>query len=51
LLYKAAHLWTKLEDDQQFQRWDKEEEMITATIQDLKQGKKTKPIIEHVKGV
>jgi predicted nucleic acid-binding Zn-ribbon protein len=50
LFDKAAQLWTKLEEDQQVQRWDKEEERISATIQDLKQRQKTMSITEHVKG-
>jgi chromosome segregation ATPase len=50
LFDKATQLWTKLEEDQQVQRWDKEEERISTTIQDLKQRQKTMPITEHVKG-
>jgi hypothetical protein len=41
----------KLEEDQQVQRWDKEEERISADIQDLKQRHKTMSITERVKGV
>jgi hypothetical protein len=37
LLDKAAQLWTRLEEDPQVQHWDKEEERINATIQELKQ--------------
>jgi predicted nucleic acid-binding Zn-ribbon protein len=40
----------KLEEDQQVQQWDKEEERISATIQDLKQRQKTMSIMERVKG-
>jgi hypothetical protein len=35
----------------QIQRWDKEEERINATIQELKHRKKTIPIPEQVKGM
>jgi hypothetical protein len=51
LFDKAAQLWTKLEEDQQVQKWDKEEERINAAIQDLKQRQKTMPITERVKGM
>jgi C4-dicarboxylate-specific signal transduction histidine kinase len=44
LLEKVAQLWTRLEEDPQVQRWDKEEERINATIQELKQRKNTTPI-------
>jgi hypothetical protein len=37
---QATQLWKKLEEDQQVQKWDKEEERINAMIQDLKQRKK-----------
>jgi hypothetical protein len=37
LFDKAAQLWTRLEEDPQVQHWDKEEERINATIQELKQ--------------
>jgi hypothetical protein len=50
LFENATQLWTKLEEDQQVQRWDKEEERINATIQDLKQRHKTVPITKRVKG-
>jgi hypothetical protein len=40
----------KLEEDQQVQKWDKEEERINAAIQELKQRQKTMPITERVKG-
>jgi chromosome segregation ATPase len=50
LLDKAAQLWTRLEEDPQVQRWDKEEERINAAIQELKQRKNTIPIPERVKG-
>jgi hypothetical protein len=33
---KATQVWTKLEEDQQVQKWDKEEERINAVIQELK---------------
>jgi hypothetical protein len=46
LLDKAAQLWTRLEEDPQVQRWDKEEERINAMIQELKQRQKTIPIPE-----
>jgi hypothetical protein len=36
LFDKATQLWTKLEEDQQVQKWDKEEERINAVIQELK---------------
>jgi hypothetical protein len=51
LFDKAAQLWTKLEEDQQVQKWDKEEERINTVIQDLKQRQQTMPIPKHVKGV
>jgi hypothetical protein len=51
LFDQATQLWTKLEEDQQVQRWDKEEERINAVIQDLKQRQKTMAITERVKGV
>jgi uncharacterized coiled-coil DUF342 family protein len=51
LFDKATQLWMKLEEDQQVQQWDKEEERISATIQDLKQRQKTMSITERVKGV
>jgi hypothetical protein len=51
LFENVAQIWTKLEEDQQFQRWDKEEERISASIHDLKQRQKTISITEHVKGV
>jgi hypothetical protein len=35
LLDNAAQLWTRLEEDPQVQRWDKEEERINAVIQEL----------------
>jgi predicted nucleic acid-binding Zn-ribbon protein len=50
LFENATQLWTKLEEDQQVQRWDKEEERISTTIQDLKQRQKTMPITERIKG-
>jgi hypothetical protein len=50
LFDQATQLWTKLEEDQQVQRWDKEEERINAVIQDLKQRQKTMAITEHIKG-
>jgi hypothetical protein len=50
LFDKATQLWTRLEEDPQVQRWDKEEERINAVIQELKQRKKTIPIPERVKG-
>jgi hypothetical protein len=37
LLDKVAQLWTRMEEDPQVQHWDKEEERINATIQELKQ--------------
>jgi hypothetical protein len=36
LFDKATQIWTKLEEDQKVQKWDREEEMISTTIQDLK---------------
>jgi polyhydroxyalkanoate synthesis regulator protein len=36
LFDKATQLWTRLEEDPQVQRWDKEEERINAVIQELK---------------
>jgi hypothetical protein len=51
LLDKAVQLWTRLEEDPQVQRWDKEEERINAMIQELKQRQKTIPIPERVKGM
>jgi hypothetical protein len=51
LFDKEAQIWTKLEEDQQVQKWDKEEERINTMIQDLKQRQKTMPITEHIKGV
>ena len=36
LLDKAVQLWTRMEEDPKFQHWDKEEERINATIQELK---------------
>jgi hypothetical protein len=50
LFDKETQLWNKLEEDQQVQKWDKEEERINAVIQDLKQRHKTMEIIECVKG-
>jgi hypothetical protein len=50
LFDKAAQLWTNLEEDQQVQQWDKEEERISTTIQDLNQRQKTMSIMEHIKG-
>lgn len=50
LLDKTMQLWTRLEEDPQVQHWDKEEERINATIQELKQRQKTIPISERVKG-
>jgi hypothetical protein len=50
LFDKASQLLTKLEEDKQVQRWDKEEERISTSIKDLKQRQKTMPITEHVKG-
>jgi hypothetical protein len=49
LFDKASQLWTKLEEDQQGQRWDKEEERISEVIQDLKQRQNTMSIKERVK--
>jgi hypothetical protein len=40
-----------LEEDPHVQRWDKEEERINATIQDLKKKQNTIPILERVKGM
>jgi Skp family chaperone for outer membrane proteins len=37
LFDKETQLWTRLEEDPQVQRWDKEEERINAAIQELKQ--------------
>jgi hypothetical protein len=51
LLDKVLQLWTRLEEDPQVQHWDKEEERINATIQELKQRQKTIPIPERVKGM
>jgi hypothetical protein len=51
LFDKATQLWTRLEEDPQVQRWDKEEERINAVIQELKQRQKTIPIPERVKGM
>jgi predicted nucleic acid-binding Zn-ribbon protein len=51
LFDKAVQLWTRLEEDPQVQRWDKEEERINAAIQELKQRKKTIPIPERIKGM
>jgi hypothetical protein len=34
---KTTQLWTKLEEDKQVQKWDKEEQRINAAIQELKQ--------------
>jgi DNA repair exonuclease SbcCD ATPase subunit len=50
LFDKATQLWTSLEEDQQIQKWDKEEERINAVIQELKQRQKTMPVTERVKG-
>jgi hypothetical protein len=50
LFDKATQLWTKLEEDQQVQQWDKEEERISAAIQDLKQRQKTMPSQSTSKG-
>jgi hypothetical protein len=50
LFENAEQLWTKLEEDQKVQKWDKEEERIRAAIQDLKQRKKTMTITERIKG-
>jgi hypothetical protein len=50
LFDKATQLWTRLEEDPQVQRWNKEEERINAAIQELKQKQKTIPIPERVKG-
>jgi hypothetical protein len=36
LLDKTSQLWTRLEEDPQVQHWDKEEERINATIQEIK---------------
>jgi hypothetical protein len=47
----ATHLWKNIEEDQQVQKWDKEEETIREPFQDLKQRKKTITIMERVKGV
>jgi hypothetical protein len=44
LLDKATPFWTRLEEDPQVQRWDKEEERINAAIQEIKQRQKTIPI-------
>jgi hypothetical protein len=51
VLDKAVQLWTRLEEDPQVQRWDKEEERINAAIQEIKQRKNTIPIPERVKGM
>jgi hypothetical protein len=51
LLDKEVQLCTRLEEDPQVQRWDKEEEMINEVIQEIKQRKKTIPILERVKGM
>jgi len=51
LFDRLAHLWTKHEEDQHVQHWGQEEENISATIQDLKQRKKTVKITECLKGV
>jgi hypothetical protein len=40
-----------IEEDEHVQHWDQEEEMISATIQDLKQRKKTMKITEWLKGL
>jgi hypothetical protein len=50
LFEKEVQLWTRLEEDPQVQHWDKEEERINATIQELKQRQKTIPIPKRVKG-
>jgi hypothetical protein len=46
LFDKATQLWTRLEEDPQVQRWDKEEERINAEIQEIKQWQKTISILE-----
>jgi cell fate (sporulation/competence/biofilm development) regulator YmcA (YheA/YmcA/DUF963 family) len=51
LFDKATQLWMKLEEDQQVQWWEKEEERISAAIQDLKKRQKTMSIMDHIKGV
>jgi hypothetical protein len=50
LFENATQLWTKLEEDQKIQKWDKEEERISIAIQDIKKRQKTMSIIEHIKG-
>jgi hypothetical protein len=50
LFENATQLWTKLEEDQKVQKWDKEEERISTAIQDLKQRQKTMSITERIKG-
>ena len=50
LFENPTQIWTKLEEDQKIQKWDKEEEMISATIHDLKQRHKTMSITKHIKG-
>jgi hypothetical protein len=50
LFDNETQLWTKLEEDQQVQRWDKEEERISTSIQYLKKRQKTISIMKHIKG-
>jgi hypothetical protein len=50
LVDKVAQIWTRLEEEPQVQRWDKEEERINAMIQELKQRQKTIPIPKRFKG-
>jgi hypothetical protein len=51
LFDKETQLWTKLEEDQQVQWWDKEEERIRASIKGLKRRQNTISITQHVKEV
>jgi hypothetical protein len=45
---RPTKLWKTLEEDEQVQQWDKEEERVSASIQDLKQRQKTMSITERL---
>jgi len=50
LFDKEKKIWTKMEEDQQVQKWDKEKERISISIEELKQRKKKMSITERANG-
>jgi hypothetical protein len=50
LFDRTTQLWKMLEEDERVQQLDQQEEVISTTIQELKQWKNSMSITEKVKG-